>query len=130
MEEQQQIVKNEAKVSHGSLRTYVIGFIASIACTLIAYGIVSTHTHSQTFTHPFIISSITILALAQFGIQLFFFLHLGRETKPRWKLLVLSMMILIVCILVFGSLWIMNNLNYRMTPQQMNQYMVNQDGGL
>jgi hypothetical protein len=35
---------------------------------------------------------------------------------------------MVVCILVFGSLWIMNNLNYRMTPQQIQSYMDNQTG--
>jgi hypothetical protein len=34
-----------------------------------------------------------------------------------------------VSILVFGSLWIMGNLNYRMSPQQMNTYMTDQGGG-
>jgi hypothetical protein len=35
----------------------------------------------------------------------------------------------VVLILVFGSIWIMNNLNYRMTPEQINTYMNNQGGG-
>jgi len=39
-------------------------------------------------------------------------------------------MILVVMILVGGSLWIMKNLNYRMTPEQMNQYMIDQNGGI
>ena len=133
MEERtQKIVRRGRKAYPGSVALYVVGFVLSIVCTLIAYELVYIHVHSnhETFTHPFIITSIIILALAQFGVQMFFFLHLGRETKPRWKLLVLGMMVLIVLILVFGSLWIMNNLNYRMTPQQMNQYMINQDGGL
>ena len=33
----------------------------------------------------------------------------------------------IVLIIVGGSVWIMNNLNYRMTPQQMEQYLKSQD---
>ena len=68
--------------------------------------------------------------LAQFFTQLLFFLHLGRETKPRWKLLVFLFMTMIVAILVFGSLWIMYNLNYHMTLQQMYQYLNNQGDGL
>ena len=61
--------------------------------------------------------------------RLYFFLHLGKETKPRWKLYVFGFMVSVVLIIVFGSIWIMNNLNYRMTPAQINQYMNSQGGG-
>lgn len=110
---------------HGSLKTYVSGFAFSIILTLAAYTLVVNRKYSVNI----IIGAIIGLALVQFLIQLIFFLHLGKETKPRWKLFVLVFMILIVLILVFGSLWIMNNLNYRMTPEQMNTYMNNQGGG-
>jgi cytochrome o ubiquinol oxidase subunit IV len=115
-----------------SLAVYVSGFILSIVLTLAAFFLVSEHVHShhEVFSHPFLIGVTAALALAQFLVQLFFFLHIGRETRPRWKLLVLFFMIMVVLILVFGSLWIMSNLNYRMTPQQMNQYMTKQDGGI
>jgi heme/copper-type cytochrome/quinol oxidase subunit 4 len=58
------------------------------------------------------------------------FLHLGNEAKPRLKLLVFGFMALVVMILVFGSLWIMYSLNYRMpTQSQINSYMNSQNGG-
>jgi cytochrome o ubiquinol oxidase operon protein cyoD len=50
-------------------------------------------------------------------IQLHYFLHLGDEPKPQWNLLTFGFMIGVVLILVFGTLWIMNNLNDRMMPQ-------------
>lgn len=110
---------------HGTFRSYLTGYSLSIALTLAAYLLV---VHKR-FTNFVVISAIVALALVQFLIQLVFFLHLGRETKPRWKLFVLIFMIIVVSILVFGSLWIMNNLNYRMTPEQINTYMNNQGGG-
>ena len=115
-----------------SLGLYVSGFVLSLVFTLSAFGLVEAHLHSHhtVFTHPFLISTTVILALAQFCAQLYFFLHLGRETKPRWKLLVLFFMLLIVLVVVMGSIWIMYNLNYRMTPQQINTYMLNQNGGI
>ncbi len=113
------------KSPEGSLKTYISGFVLSIVLTLTAYELV---VHGK-YSVDIIIAAIVGLALIQFLIQLLFFLHLGRETKPRWKLFVLLFMIMVVLILVFGSIWIMNNLNYRMTPQQQNQYMNNQGGG-
>jgi cytochrome o ubiquinol oxidase operon protein cyoD len=109
----------------GTLRTYVTGFVWSIGLTLTAYALVVHHTFSPTV----LIAAIIGLALVQFMIQMLFFLHLGRETKPRWKLFVFLFMVMVVVILVFGSLWIMANLNYRMTPDQINAYMNNQGGG-
>jgi cytochrome o ubiquinol oxidase subunit IV len=113
--------------NHGSLRLYVTGFVLSISLTIMAYLMVTDHTLSK---WPLVVA-IAVLAFIQFLVQLVFFLHLGAEAKPRWKLSVFAFMALIVLILVVGSLWIMNNLNYRMmTPDQTNQYLQKQDGGI
>jgi cytochrome o ubiquinol oxidase subunit IV len=92
--------------------------------TFAAYLMVYNHL----FSNIVLTTVIVILALVQFIVQVVFFLHLGRETKPRWKLAVMLFMIMVVLILVGGSLWIMSNLTVRMTPQQENNYMNNQQG--
>jgi cytochrome o ubiquinol oxidase operon protein cyoD len=112
-------------ISQGTLKTYVTGFGCSIVLTLAAYLLVI----HQLFSRQILIALVIGLALVQFIVQLLFFLHLGTETKPRWKLFVFLFMVMVVAILVFGSLWIMSNLNYRMTPDQINAYMNNQGGG-
>ncbi len=120
------------EADQATLDLYISGFVLSLLFTFSAFGLVEYHiqSHHTVFSHPFLIGATVILAMAQFFAQMYFFLHLGRETKPRWKLLVLFFMILVVLIVVVGSIWIMYNLNYRMTPQQMNTYMLNQNGGL
>ena len=107
------------------LRTYVSGYILSIILTVAAYLLV---THPSLSTNV-IVGLISTLAIVQFLVQLIFFLHIGVETKPRWKLFVLIFMIGIVLIIVVGSIWIMNNLNYRMSPDQIKTYLNNQGGG-
>ncbi len=107
-----------------TLRAYVTGFVISLYLTITAYLLVAHHLLSR----GAVIAAVVGLALTQFLVQLIFFLHLGRETKPRWKLMVFLFMILVVLILVFGSLWIMSNLNYRMTSGQVNTYLRSQDG--
>ena len=106
------------------LSSYIVGFISSIALTLFAYLAVT----QQAYSRDGLIGLVTGLALIQFMVQLLFFLHLGRETRPRWKLSVFFFMLAVVLILVFGSLWIMTNLNVRQTIPQQLQYMNNQDG--
>ena len=111
---------NEHHLSYGK---YIFGFLASIALTLTAYVLV-THGSASKNT---IVGLISGLAIVQFLVQMLFFLHLGEERQPRWKLLVAVWMLGIVIIVVFGSIWIMNSLNYRMTPQQQEQYLKSQD---
>jgi len=115
---------------HVTLRAYVIGFVASIVLTLSAYGLVVAHVNSHHWwpSDQVVIPTIIGLALVQFVVQLIFFLHLGTESKPRWKLLVFGFMVLVVSILVFGSLWIMNNLNYHMTGNSANTFIIHDEG--
>lgn len=124
MSNQAKTVTSQHNTEHGSFGTYFCGYLLSIVFTISAYLIVQ----HKSYSNKLIYGIITVLALLQFFVQLFFFLHLGKETKPRWKLLVFFFMIIVVLILVFGSIWIMSNLNYRMTPQQINTYMSNQGG--
>lgn len=114
----------QAKPGQIKLRAYVAGYILSVFLTITAYLIITNHLGGKVV----LVALVVGLALAQFLVQLFFFLDLGREMGPRWKLLVFLCMTLVVSILVFGSLWIMANLNYRMSPQQINTYMNNQQG--
>ncbi len=120
--------KHEA--GQGSLRTYVSGFILSIILTLTAFAFVYLHVHSEhgTFSHHLLIPLIVVLAVAQLFVQLRFFLHVGRESKPRWNLMALIFAVIVVLIVVIGSLWIMSNLNYRMmsSPQLINKYLKSQ----
>jgi cytochrome o ubiquinol oxidase operon protein cyoD len=109
-----------------TVKSYVVGFVTSLVLTLGAYFLVT----QQALSRRLLIGAVATLALAQAFVQLFFFLHLGRETKPRWKLVVLLFMLMVVAILVFGSLWIMYNLNYHMTPQQIYKYLNGQGDGI
>lgn len=107
------------------LRAYVTGFISSVALTLAAYLLVV----NQSLDRSKLIAAIIGLALVQFTVQLIYFLHLGSERKPRWKFLVFSFMVSIVLILVIGSIWIMDNLNYHMhTGHELNHYMTTEEG--
>lgn len=116
--------------SRAQLAPYVSGFGLSVGLTLAAYLMVTHHALSQ---WPLALA-LGGLAILQFVVQLFFFLHLGKESGPRERLYALLFMLLVVGIVVMGSIWIMYNLNYRMIPagsRQVNSYMKSQaDGGL
>lgn len=103
---------NAAGAGHGSLATYTAGFVLSVVLTVAAYYFVV----NDTFAHRELIAIIVGLAVAQLMVQLLFFLHLGKESKPRWNLIVFMFMLMVVGIVVIGSIWIMDNLDYNMMP--------------
>jgi cytochrome o ubiquinol oxidase subunit IV len=97
---------------HGTLKSYLIGFTASLLLTAISFTLVYTKVFSAQVTAYVIIG----LALTQAIFQLLFFLHVGQEAKPRWESLALSFTVIILLAVVVGSLWVMNDLNMRMMP--------------
>lgn len=109
-----------------SLAKYITGFLASIALTLAAYLLVTRSSWATTT----VVAVIAMLAIVQFIVQMLFFLHVADESKPRWKQMIMWFMLGIVVILVLGSVWIMNNLDYRMmhNPRAVEQYVQSQDG--
>ena len=113
----------------GSLAGYLAGFGLSLLLTLLAFYLVSHRgAKPSVLTHRFLIITIVVLAIVQLFVQLLFFLHLDRESKPRWNLLVASFAAIVVLILVIGSLWIMNNLNYHMEPVPSDKYIIKDEG--
>jgi cytochrome o ubiquinol oxidase subunit IV len=109
----------------GSVFSYSIGFILSLFFTLIPY-IMATRDVADDWVVPI---ALAIFAIGQVFVQLVFFLHLGQESKPRWKNFSFAFMVMVVVILVFGSLWVMNNLNYHtMSPTETNKYIQYEEG--
>jgi cytochrome o ubiquinol oxidase operon protein cyoD len=123
---------NETGAGRGTLGTYVTGFVLSLLLTGTAYGLVWDHVHSrhEVFSHHFLMAAVLGLAVLQLLVQLVFFLHMSRESKPRWNVLVLLFATGVVLIVVLGSLWIMDHLNYRMmsSPSEVNKYIQSQGG--
>ena len=95
---------------HGTMTSYIAGFILSLVFTLIPYYLV-TH---QTLQRNELLAIILGFAMLQMIVQLFFFLHLGREKKPHANAQFLVGTVGIIAVVVGGSIWIMNNLHYNM----------------
>lgn len=108
----------------GASRPYITGFVLSLLLTIAAYLMVTNHT----LNGRVLVGAVISLAIIQLLVQLLFFLHLGRESRPRWNLLVFTFMLGVLMILVFGSLWIMQNLNYHVIPQDTNTHILKDEG--
>lgn len=100
-----------------TFKSYITGFILSAALTLLAYFAVVNNALNALLL-------ISVLAIAQLFVQMIFFLHLNKGSDRGWNLAVFASTVSIILILVAGSLWIMNHLNYNMTGAQMDNYMI------
>jgi cytochrome o ubiquinol oxidase subunit IV len=95
---------------HGSIKSYIVGFILSIILTVVPFVFVAMHMSTTAGRN----TAIAICALIQLFIQIVFFLHLDPRSKANWNLNVFIFTLMVVLILVFGSIWIMWSLNYYM----------------
>lgn len=89
--------------STGSIASYSIGFLLSFSLTIISFWI-APHLGGLAAL------CITAGALLQLGVQLVFFLHMGRTKDSGWNIGIGMLAVTIIGILIGGTLWIMNNL--------------------
>jgi cytochrome o ubiquinol oxidase subunit IV len=95
---------------HGSLGSYVIGFLLSVVLTGAAFGLVQHHLlPPQSSLLP-----LAVLALVQIVVHLVFFLHTNTSSGQRWNLLALGYTTLAALFLVFGTVWVMHNVSMMM----------------
>ena len=101
-----------AGASHGSLRSYGLGFVLSLILTLLPFALVMYP--ELGLGRNVVLYAILGLALLQILVQLVFFLHMNRHSDEGWNLLSFVFTVLIIAILVVGSMWIMFHLNHNM----------------
>ena len=92
---------------HGSTKQYVIGFIISIALTVIPFFMVMNGGFGKALT----VSVLVITMIAQVWVQLVWFLHMKREDSQKWQVMSFWYTFLTIAILFIGSVWILSELH-------------------
>ena len=93
-------------------QTYLIGLFYAVVLTLASFWASST---DLVYT-PGVPILLAVLAIAQMGVHLVFFLHISSAPDQTNNFLALAFGIFVVGIIVFGSMIIMANLNHAMMP--------------
>jgi len=94
------------------LRGYLIGLGLATLLTCVSFFIAGTSLVWQ----PSIPIALFVLAIAQMGVHLVFFLHITTGDDNVNNLMALAFGVLVVLLLIGGSLWIMDHLNHNMMP--------------
>lgn len=104
---------------------YCGGLIAALILVYAAYFA----TVQQWLTGSGLAILLLTVASIQLFVQMVVFLHVYDEKKPRWTLVSIIYTIAMLLIVVVASLWIMANMNYNMhmTPEQMQDFMLEQN---
>jgi cytochrome o ubiquinol oxidase operon protein cyoD len=100
-------------ISH-AIRGYLVGLALAALLTCVSFYIA----RSTLVWQPSIPIALSVLALAQMGVHLVFFLHITSGPDSINNVMALAFGLLIVILLVFGSLWIMTHLDHNLMPTE------------
>jgi cytochrome o ubiquinol oxidase subunit IV len=109
------LLEAEERGSAGLL-VYTIGLVLSVALTATSFWVANT----TLLWGPGVPLGLAVLAVAQMGIHLVFFLHITTGPDNTNNVLALAFGTLIVTVVVTGSLVIMANLNELMGPHMQH----------
>jgi cytochrome o ubiquinol oxidase operon protein cyoD len=117
----QSIATDREEKSSSGVLLYTIGLVLAVVLTATSFWVANT---SLLWDHG-IPLGLAVLAIAQMGIHLVFFLHITTGPDNTNNVLALAFGVLIVFLVVVGSLWIMANLNGNMMPpaELMNMHL-------
>ncbi|WP_369719793.1 cytochrome o ubiquinol oxidase subunit IV [Bradyrhizobium sp. LLZ17] len=99
--------------SHGSLSTYLLGFVLSVVLTAIPFWLVMSGTLPSKQVTALVIMAF---AVVQIVVHMIYFLHMNTKSENGWSMMALIFTIVMVVIALSGSLWVMNHLNSNMMP--------------
>ena len=100
----------EHRESRADFLSYTAGLGLAVLLTIASFVVAQTHL----LWGPGIPVGLVVLAFAQIGVHLVFFLHMGTGTDNTNNILALAFGMLIVFLVITGSCFIMYNLNVNM----------------
>jgi cytochrome o ubiquinol oxidase operon protein cyoD len=95
-----------------AVRGYLIGLVLATLLTGVSFYVAK----STLVWQPSIPIALSVLAVAQMGVHVVFFLHITSGPDSVNNVMALAFGLLIVMLLVFGSLWIMTQLDHNVMP--------------
>jgi cytochrome o ubiquinol oxidase subunit IV len=102
----------EHEESTANFLSYTTGLGLAVLLTIVSFVVAQTNL----LWPPGVPVGLIVLAFAQIGVHLVFFLHIGSGPDQTNNVLALAFGVLIVFLVIAGSVWIIANLNWNMMP--------------
>ena len=93
--------------------SYVIGLGFALLLTGVSFWVAST----SVLWGPGVAVGLVVLAIAQMGVHLVFFLHITSGPDNTNNVLALAFGVLIVFLVMIGTIWIMTHMDANMAPR-------------
>ena len=101
---------------HDSLLSESLSYIIGLALALILTGVSFWVASTGVLWGPGVATGLVVLAIAQMGVHLVFFLHITSGPDNTNNVLALAFGVLIVFLVMVGTIWIMAHMNANMMP--------------
>ena len=110
---------------HDSMLSESLSYIIGLAFALILTGVSFWVASTSVLWGPGVAVGLVVLAIAQMGVHLVFFLHITSGPDNTNNVLALAFGVMIVFLVMIGTIWIMAHMNANMgpSPEMMNLQM-------
>ena len=110
---------------HDSLLSETISYVIGLGLALLLTGISLWVASTSSLWGPGVAVGLVVLAIAQMGVHLVFFLHITSGPDNTNNVLALAFGVLIVFLVMVGTIWIMAHLaaNIGPSPELTNMQM-------
>jgi cytochrome o ubiquinol oxidase operon protein cyoD len=110
---------------HDSLLSETLSYVIGLGLALLLTGVSFWVASTSAIWGPGVAMGLVVLAIAQMGVHLVFFLHITSGPDNTNNVLALAFGVLIVFLVMIGTIWIMAHLAVNMgpTPELTNLQM-------
>ena len=101
---------------HDSMVSETVAYVIGLALALVLTGVSFWVASTSALWGPGVAVGLVVLAIAQMGVHLVFFLHITSGPDNTNNVLALAFGVLIVFLVMIGTIWIMAHMNANMMP--------------
>ncbi len=101
---------------HDSMVSETVAYVIGLALALVLTGVSFWVASTSALWGPGVAVGLVVLAIAQMGVHLVFFLHITSGPDNTNNVLALAFGVLIVFLVMVGTIWIMAHMNANMAP--------------
>src|SRR3979411_28493 len=110
------LAPGDEHVEGGCVALRVLGYLTGLGLAILLTATSFFIAGTDLVWQPSIPVALVVLAIAQMGVHVVFYLHITTGPDNTNNVLALAFGVLIVLLVMIGSLWIMANLNHHMMP--------------
>ena len=124
-EEESNLIDVAPGAPHNNIMSEVVAYVMGLGLALLLTGISFWVASTSVIWGPGVATGLVVLAIAQMGVHLVFFLHITSGPDNTNNVLALAFGVLIVFLVMIGTIWIMGHMNANMgvDPNMMNLQM-------